>query len=106
MRRNVVRFSTECRGAKHAHGLRCRTSGRPHVGPHPQETLPMTTRPRRPSAAAARRLRDQLSAPPEETQLLPTDLATMITGFRPAPPLADVWPLMWPVVTEVMTASR
>lgn len=60
---------------------------------------------RRPSAAAARRLRGDLAAVAQRDRL-PAHLGELLDGFQPRRELGDQWPRLRPVVEEVMTRSR
>lgn len=65
----------------------------------------MTTSARRGSAAAARRLRTQLTADTRPAPLSP-ELTGIVDGFLPRPPLAAQWPQLRPVVVEVLARSQ
>ena len=65
----------------------------------------MTTKPRRVSAAAARRLRTEISTPPPAAAL-PAELEALLLEFGPGAPLNASWPRLRPVVAETLGRSR
>lgn len=59
-----------------------------------------TAAPRRASAAAARRLRANLADPALPD--LPGDLAAVLAGFHPGPPVGTIWPRLRPLAGDIL----